>query len=125
MPDRFGDARTGEVGLAAHDGGDGAGVVAALVAIVGHAHRHQQRAQVGEAQAQRAEGVRVLADLLGGIAGVIDDDFLRQDHRIHGVAEGFDIELAVRARRTSSGSATRGCRPNRRGTCTPSRGSTR
>ena len=62
--DRIGDARAGEVGLAAHDGGDGAGVVAALVAVVGNAHRHQQRAQVGEAQAERPEVVRVLADLL-------------------------------------------------------------
>ena len=52
-PDGFGDARTGQIRLPAHHGGDGAGVVAALVAVVGNAHRHQQRAQVGEAQAQR------------------------------------------------------------------------
>ena len=93
---RFGDARAGQVGLAAHDGRDGAGVVAALVAVVGQAHRHQQRAQVREAQAQRTVVVRVLRDLLGRIAGVVDDDLLRQDQRIHRVAEGLDVELAVR-----------------------------
>ena len=60
-PDRFGDARAGQVRLAAHDGRDGAGVVAALIAVVGNAHRHQQRAEVGEAEAQRPEIVRVLA----------------------------------------------------------------
>ena len=95
-PGGFGDARAGQVRLAAHHGGDGAGEVAALVAVVGNAHRHQQRAQIGEAQPQRPEVVRVLADLLGGIAGVIDDDLLRQDHGVHGVAEGFHVELAVR-----------------------------
>ena len=95
-PDGFGDARAGQVRLPAHDGRDGAGPVAALVAVVGHAHRHQQRAQIGESQAQRPEIVRVLRDLLGGIAGVIHDDLLRQDHRIHRVAERFHVELAVR-----------------------------
>ena len=92
-----GDARTGEVRLAAHDGGDGAGEIAALVAIVGDAHGHQERAQVGEAEPQRAEGVGVLADFLGGVAGVIDNDFLRHDHGVDGVAEGFDVELAIGA----------------------------
>jgi hypothetical protein len=92
-----GDARTGEVGLAAHHGSDGAGKVAALVAIVGHAHGHQQRAEVGETQPQRAERVGVFADSLGGIAGVIDNDFLRHDHGVDGVAEGLHVELAIGA----------------------------
>ena len=67
------------------------------VAVVGNAHRHQQRAEIGVAQAQRAEIVRVPGDLLGGIAGVIDDDLLRQNHRVDGMAERLHVEIAVRA----------------------------
>ena len=40
--------------------------------------------------------MRVLPDLFGGIAGVIHQNFLRHDHRIHRVAESFHIELPVR-----------------------------
>ena len=38
-------------------------IVAAVVAVVRDAERHQQRAQIGEAQAQRPVIVRVLRDL--------------------------------------------------------------
>ena len=96
-PGRFGDARAGQVRLPAHDGGDGAGIIAALIAVVRNTERHQQRAQVGEAQPQRPVIVRIAGDLLGRIAGVIDDDFLRHDHGIHGVAESFHVELPVRS----------------------------
>jgi len=54
--DGFGHAGAGQIRLPAHHGGDGGGVVAPLVAVVREAHRHQQRAQVGEPQAQRPEG---------------------------------------------------------------------
>ena len=47
----FGDARGLQVGFAAHDGGDAGGVVAAGVGVVGQAGGHQQRAEVGVAQA--------------------------------------------------------------------------
>jgi len=92
----FGDARAGEIGLPAHHGGDSAGDVAPLVAVIGNAHRHQQGAQIGEPQAQRAVGVRVLADLARGIAGVVDNDLLRQNQGVHRAPERFAIELTVR-----------------------------
>ena len=54
-PHRFGDARAGQVGLAAHDRGHGAGEVAALVAIVGKAERHE-RARPGSRNPAPAAG---------------------------------------------------------------------
>ncbi len=77
-----GDARAGEVCLTAHDRGERGGPIAAVIAIIRNAHPHQQRAEVRIAQAQRAEIVRVLRDLLGGIGRVVDQNFLRDDHRI-------------------------------------------
>ena len=51
--------------------------------------------EVGEAEAERAEVMRVLGDALGRISGVVDQDFLRDDQRVDGVAETFDVERAV------------------------------
>ena len=61
-PEALGDARGLRVSFAAHQRGDGAGHVAAAVGIIGQRHGHQQRAQVGIAQAQRTELVRVVGD---------------------------------------------------------------
>ena len=38
----------------------------------------------------------VAHDRFGGIAGVVDQDFLRGDQDVYGVAIGFDVECAVR-----------------------------
>ena len=51
------------VGVAGHDRGDRAGQRAAFVRIVGQAVAHDERAEIGVAQAQGAEDVRVLGDL--------------------------------------------------------------
>ena len=93
---RLGDSRAGQIRLPAHDGGDRGRGIAPLVAVVWHAHRHQQRAQVSVSQAQRPEIVRILGDLLGRVAGVIDNDLLRHNHGVHRVAERFHVELPVR-----------------------------
>ena len=53
------------VGVAGHDGGDGAGQGAAFVGIIGQAVAHAERAEIGEAQAERAEDVGILGDVLG------------------------------------------------------------
>ena len=50
-----------QISLAAHDGGEGGGEVAAGVGVVGQSEGHEQRAEVGVAQAERAVVVRVLA----------------------------------------------------------------
>src|ERR1039458_9967958 len=43
----------------------------------------------------RAVVVRVAHDLFGGVSGVVDQDFLRGDQHVYGVAVGLDIEGAV------------------------------
>src|SRR5215467_6652485 len=60
------------------------------------ASSQQRRAEISVAQAERAEVVRVLRDLFGGISGVVDDDLLRQNHRVHCMTIGFHVELAIR-----------------------------
>ena len=83
------------VGVAAEDGGEGGGEVAAGVGVVGQAEVHEQRAEVGVAEAERAVVVRVLGDLLGGVAGGVDDDLHRGGDDADGVAVGGDVELAA------------------------------
>ncbi len=72
-----------------------AGEIAALVAVIRKTERHQHGAEVRVAKAERAEVMGVLRDSLRGVAGVIDNDFLREDHGVDGVTEGFHIEGAV------------------------------
>src|SRR6185437_12573311 len=61
----LGDAGGLRVGVAAEDGGDGGGEGAAGVGVVGQAEVHEQSAEVGVAEAERAVVVRVAADLFG------------------------------------------------------------
>ncbi len=85
------------VGAAGHERRDGRGVGAALVGVVGQAARHQQRAEVGVAEPELAHLVRVLADLLGRVRRVGDEDLLRREDDVDGVREALDVELAVGA----------------------------
>ena len=96
-PHALGNPRGLVVGLAGHQSRDGAAKIAAGVGIVRHGQRHQQRAEIGVAEAQRAKVVRILRDAVGRIAGVIHQNFLRGDGHVHGVAESFNVELIVRA----------------------------
>ena len=91
----FGDARGLPVGVAAEDGGEGGGEVAAGVGVVGQTEGHEERAEVGVAEAERAVVVRVLRDHLGGVAGGVDDDLHRGGDDGDGVAVGGDVELAA------------------------------
>ncbi len=92
-PHDAGDFRRLLVGVAGHDGGDGAGQGAAFVGIVGQAVAHDERAEIGVAQAEGAEDVGIFGDLLGRIAGVVNQDFLRGDENAHGRLETLDVEL--------------------------------
>ena len=56
-PELTGDARRLQVGLAAHQRGDRAGVLAAGLGVVRQAERHQQRAEVGVAEPELAVGL--------------------------------------------------------------------
>ena len=77
--------------------GDGGGVGAALVGVVGEPAGHEQRAQVRVAEAELAVGHRVALDLGRRVARVADDDLLREEDRVDRVLEGLDVELAVLA----------------------------
>ena len=85
---RLGDAGGLPVGVAAEDGGEGGGEVAAGVGVVGQAEGHEERAEVGVAEAERAIVVRVLRDHLGGVAGGVDDDLHGGGDDADGVAVG-------------------------------------
>ena len=61
------DLRRLAVRLAAHQRGDRRGVRAAGLAVVRQRARHEQRAEVRVAEAERAERVAVLGDLLGRV----------------------------------------------------------
>ena len=89
------DPRRLRVGFAGHQRGQRRGVVAAAVAVVGQAARHQQRAEVGVAQAERTVGVAVLANRLARVARVVDDDLHRREHRPDRRLVGHRVELAV------------------------------
>ena len=89
------DPRRLRVGLAGHHRGDRRRIRTALVAVVRQAARHQQRAEVGIAEAERPVVVAVLLDRLGRIARVRDDDLLRGDQRAARRLERRDVELAV------------------------------
>ena len=65
------------------------------VGVVGQALRHEQRAQVGVADAELAEGARRLPDPLGRVVGVADDDLLPGEHDRHPCLEALHVELVV------------------------------
>ena len=88
-------ARALLIGFAGHDRGDRAAERAAFLAVVAVAVAHDERAEVRVAEAEGAEDVRVLRDLLDRVTGVIDDDFLRGDEDADGGLEALDVERAV------------------------------
>ena len=83
------------VRLAVHDRGQGGGVVATLVGVVGETTAHEQRAEVGVAQAERPELVAVLLDLGRRVGRVVDEDLLRGQRHLGREPVGVDVELAV------------------------------
>src|SRR6202521_4173176 len=80
---------------ARHDRGERACESAALLGVIGEAHRHQERAEVGVAKAQGAKRLRVLADRGSGVRGVGDDDLLAGEADVDRVPVPLDVELAV------------------------------
>ena len=90
-----GEFGTGEVALPGEDRGDRATHRSAGIAVVGQAQTHQHRAEVRIAQAQRAEGVRVRADQIAGVAAVIDENILGDEENAGRGAESIDIESAI------------------------------
>ena len=91
----LGDAGGLPVGIAAEDGGERPGEVASGIGVVGEAEGHQERAEVGVAEAEGAVVVGVLGDHLGRVAGGVDDDLHRGGDDGDGVAIGGGVELAA------------------------------
>ena len=96
--------------------------IARPVGVVGDARRHQQPADIGVAEAQRAVVVGELRrSPCDGNCAISTEISSTMVHSRHGMLEGVDVEAASSSRRgTASGSARRDCRPCRRGTCIPS-----
>ena len=124
-PELLGHLRRGGVGDAGHDGRDGAADGAALGAVVGDALTPSAAADVGEAQAQRAVAVGQLGDLARRELRHQHRDLEHDGPQPAGVLEGVDVERACLRVAERIRFSERGCRPCRRGTCTPSTGSTR
>ena len=95
--DRGGDLGRLAVAAPGHQRRDRAGDVATLVRVVGDAVAHQQRAEVGVAEAELAERAGVVADPLGRIARRGDDDLLREEDDVDRVLELGRVEAAVLA----------------------------
>ncbi len=107
----------GGVGVARQQRRDGGRPRPPGVGVVGQALRHQQRAEVGVADAELAEGTRRLTDLLGRVVGVAHDDLLAGEHHRHRRLEALDVELVVvveeREQVHGSQIARRSCRGER------------
>ena len=88
-------AGAGGVGVPAHQRGERTGPCPSRLRVVGQAERHQRGPEVGVAEAELAEGVARLGDLLGGVVGPPDEDLLRRQHHLDRVAEGVDVEAVV------------------------------
>ncbi len=89
------DPRGDQKRLAVHQARDGRRVVASVVAVVGEAVVHQERAEVRVAEPDRAEVVRVLLDGGRRVGGLVHEDLLRREDDVDGVAEALDVEAAV------------------------------
>ena len=87
----------GRIGDAGHDGRDGAANGTALMAVIGNAGTHQQAADIGEAQAQRAELVGKPRNLLGRELCHQHRDFEDDRPQAHAMLEGGDVEPAFGA----------------------------
>ena len=89
-PGHFG---RGGIAHPGHDGGERARDLAAGVRIVGQARRHQQAAEIGVAQAERAELEGELRDLARGELRHQHRDFEHHGPQPHRVLVAFEVEL--------------------------------
>ena len=86
----------GRVGDAGHDGGQGAAQRAAFLEVIGQAHGHQEAADIGKAEAQRAEFVGQFRDRLGGELRHHHGDFEHDGPQTAEMLVGIDVEQLCR-----------------------------
>ena len=84
-----------DVRLQVQDRRQRAGNGATFVAVVRQTERHQEAAEVGKPQAEWAEFVAVAGDGFGGVAGIVDENFLGRDVNFGGGLVAFDVKAAV------------------------------
>ena len=84
------------VSLTGHDRSDGATKRATFHAVIAVAIAHHERAEVSVTEPERAKDMRILRDFFDGVAGVIDNNFLRGNEDAHRRFEAFDIKHAIR-----------------------------
>ena len=96
-PRHRGDPGARRVSVPVHERGQCCSDRAARVAVVGNSPGHEQCAEIGVAQAERPVVMAVPLDRCRRIRSVIDDDFLRKDHRLDAVLVGVGVECLVRA----------------------------
>src|SRR5206468_10652317 len=76
--------------------GDGTTKRTAFHTVIAVAVAHDERAEVGVAEPERAKDMRILRDFFDRVARVIDNNFLRGNENAHRCFEAFDIEHPVR-----------------------------
>src|ERR1700730_16155054 len=96
--ERLSHARALLVGFASQNRGDSTAESAPLHAVVAVAIAHHQRSEVGVAESERSENVRVFRNLPDWITRIIDHDLLRGAVNAHRGLESLDIDLALRCR---------------------------
>ncbi len=99
-PDDRGHLGGALVGGAGEQRGDRGGERAATLGVVAVAGRHEQRAEVGVADAELAVVARRLADRLGREVREADRDVHRRDDELDDLLEGHRVERVVVARGT-------------------------
>ena len=87
-----GDLRRGRIGAAGQDRGERGADRPAVVAVVWNARRHEEPADVGVAEAERAVVVRQARDFPRGELRHRDRDFERQRPQANRVLVAFDVE---------------------------------
>ena len=83
--------RRGRIGDAGHDRGQRSADGAAGLGVIGNARRHQEAADIGVAEAQRAEVVRALRDFLRRELRHQHRDFQHDGPQPHRVLVAFDV----------------------------------
>ena len=97
-PLRAGHLRAGRVRTTAHDRCQRGGDCAPLVAVVRDAEQHQEAAEVGVAEAERAKVMAIFRDVLGRVAREVDEDLLRHQEQPARVPVAVDVEREVAVR---------------------------
>ena len=86
----------GRIGNAGHDRGERTANAAAFFRIIRDTVRHQEAANIGIAQTERAEFIGEFGDFLGRELRHRHRDFEHDCPETHGMLIGFDLERAVR-----------------------------